>query len=852
MSSPEVVDLTNCDREPIHIPGSTQPHGCLVVSALEDGRLLRWSSNAPAFLVSGEAMQGRRLAELVGEDAAARIGAVLADTREGMPPRLMFGVATDSGARFDVAVHRSGGAGVVEFERHSDEHGPALDIARTMIAQIANEISVEELLTQTPRVVREALGYDRVMVYRFAQDGAGQVVGEARAEELESFLGQWFPASDIPQQARELYKRNIIRVIGNAGGERCSLVPEHDDHGRPLDLSHAHLRSVSPIHLEYLRNMGVAASMSISVLVDGALWGLIACHHYSPRVLPMAQRAAAEMFGAFFALHLHALKQKRTLEVATAARGALDRFLRLASHHADVGELLRANIEEFAALMPCDGVGLWLGGEWTAHGSVPPASAMPELAAFLGGQVQGRVWSSDSLVELWPPAESFWETAVGVLALPLSQLPRDYLLFFRREIVQTLAWAGRPEKHYETGPHGDRLTPRKSFAIWKETVRRRASPWTDADREIAEAARSALVEIVLRHNELMAEERDKADTRQRLLNEELNHRVKNILAVIKSLVEHSVQDGRTVQDYVASLRGRIQALALAHDQVVRGAGGGALVDLLRAELSPYEGAASRTSLGGPMIWLDARAFSVMALVLHELSTNAAKYGAFSRPGGHVEVRWSVDAAGDCEILWRERGGPPVARPGRSGFGTALIERSIPYDLGGESEMRYEASGFSARLKLPARHIATSEIGAEDWSDGSAAAAAEPVSLADAAVLLVEDQMIIAMDVEFMMNDAGITRITTAASAADALRKLKDATPDIAVLDVNLGSGTSAPVAEELGRRGVPFVFATGYGDRSMIPPDSGHARVLAKPYDRDTLIAALRELYGARGQPPAR
>ncbi|GAB4065711.1 GAF domain-containing protein [Ancylobacter sonchi] len=851
MPSAEVVDLTNCDREPIHIPGSTQPHGCLLVSALDDGRLLRWSSNAPAFLGSDEAMQGRSLADLVGAKAAARIGAVLADTQEGMPPRLIFGVAAESGASFDVAVHRSGGAGIVEFEPHCDEHGPALDIARTMIARIAREISVDELLTQTPRVVREALGYDRVMVYRFSQDGAGQVVGEDKLPELESFIGQWFPAGDIPRQARELYIRNIIRVIGDARGERCGLVPELDDFGRPLDLSHAHLRAVSPIHLEYLKNMGVAASMSISVLVDGVLWGLIACHHYSPRALPMAQRAAVEMFGAFFSLHLHALKQKRTLAVATAARASLDRFLRRASQHADVGELLRGNIEEFASLMPCDGVGLWLGGQWTAHGVTPPASAIPELAAFIGTQAQGRVWSVDSLVEVWPAAEAFWESAAGVLVLPLSQLPRDYLLFFRREIVQTLAWAGRPEKHYETGPHGDRLTPRKSFAIWKETVRRRASPWTDADREIAEAARSALVEIVLRHNEIMAEEREQADTRQRLLNEELNHRVKNILAVIKSLVEHSAQDGRTVEDYVASLRGRIQALALAHDQVVRGAGGGALIDLLRAELSPYGGGAARTSLRGPAVWLDARAFSVMALVLHELATNAAKYGALSRPGGQVEVHWSVDAGGDAEMFWRERGGPLVRRPGRNGFGTALIERSIPYDLGGDSEMRYEPEGFSARLRLPARHIATGDVGEDDGAGGADAASAEPVSLAEASVLLVEDQMIIAMDVEFMMGEAGISRITTAASAADALRKLSDYTPDIAVLDVNLGSGTSASVAEELNRRGVPFVFATGYGDRSMIPADSGHVRVLAKPYDRDVLIAALRELYGVRPLPAA-
>ena len=186
-----------------------------------------------------------------------------------------------------------------------------------------------------------------------------------------------------------------------------------------------------------------------------------------------------------------------------------------------------------------------------------------------------------------------------------------------------------------TGPLGDRLTPRKSFAIWKETVDRQAQPWTEADREIAEATRAATVEVVLRHNEMMAEERAKADVRQRMLNEELNHRVKNILAVIRSLVGQPVAEGRSLATMSTSLRGRIQALAYAHDQVARGDGGGLLADLLGAELAPYRTPARGVAARRPAVWLDARAFSVMALVLHELATNAAKYGALSRTGGQL-------------------------------------------------------------------------------------------------------------------------------------------------------------------------------------------------------------------------
>ena len=849
MSVGERVDLSNCDREPIHVPGSVQCHGCLIACDPQGGVVQRHSSNASEMLGLPAELIGRDLAELLGPAAGSRIREALARGSDPSSPALLFNVELASGGRFDVSAHVFKGVGLIEFEVASAEDGPALDIARSMFARVRGEKEIDKLLDHSSRLIRSLLGYDRVMIYQFAEDGAGQVVSEDKREDLESFLHQWFPASDIPQQARTLYVRNIVRVIGDANGDRCPLVPEENPFGDPLDLSFAHLRSVSPIHLEYLRNMGVAASMSISVIVDGQLWGLVACHHYAPRVLPMAERVAAEMFGAFFALHLQALKQKRTLDVATMARRALDRVLRLASQEEDIGELLRTNLADFGKLMPCDGIGLWLGGQWSAEGAVPPASDIPGLANFIGDRAEGKVWASHELSAVWPRAEEFCAEASGVLALPLSQLPRDYLFFFRKEIVHTLDWAGRPEKTYETGPLGDRLTPRKSFAIWKETVRAKASPWTDADREIAEAARSTLVEIVLRHNELMADERDKADTRQRLLNEELNHRVKNILAVIKSLVEHSLRDGRSTQDYVESLRGRVQALAIAHDQVVRGAGGGSLGDLLRAELSPYGGDGARLSLSGPTVWLDARAFSVMALVLHELSTNAAKYGALSRLGGRLDVTWQVLADGDCEVVWREQGGPEVVATGRRGFGMALIERSVPYDLGGSSRLEFAPGGLVAHLRLPSGHVSTSSgrEGGGTEGDGLGAAQAQAASLSELGVLLVEDQMLIAMDVEMMLNDAGIENVVTAPSAAEALRRLQDFTPDVAVLDVNLGAGTSAPVAQELQRLGVPFLFATGYGDRSMIPAGCEGVPVLPKPYESEPLIKALREILERQG-----
>lgn len=846
MPNAHKVDLTNCDREPIHIPGSIQPYGCLLATDMSGGSVLRHSGNLASMLgIEGE-INGRRLDEVVGDEVAHTLRNALATTDDPARPALRMAVALPAGA-FDVSVHRLNDMAIMEFEPASAHSDQPLETARMLISRIRAISGIDELVEKSARLVFAMLGYDRVMIYRFEHDGAGKVVSEYKRRDLESFKGQYFPASDIPKQARILYLKNTIRIISDASGARVPVLPELDADALPLDLSFAHLRSVSPIHCEYLRNMGVAAAMSISVIVDGELWGLIACHHYQPKSLAMSQRIAAEMFGEFFSLHLSALKQKQVLDTANSARRSLDRFLQSASHTLDMSTFLRQSLTEFAKIMPCDGIGLWLDGVWTGHGSVPPANAIAGIGDFVGSVSGSRIWGTDQLSLHLPQAVDYASDVCGVLAIPLSQRPRDYLFFFRRELVQMLDWAGNPDKSYESGPMGDRLTPRKSFALWKETVHMKSERWTESEREIAEAIRSVLVEVVMHHNELLADERGKADVRQRMLNEELNHRVKNILAVIKALVGHPVQEGRPIGDYVATLKGRIQALAFAHDQVVRGGDGGSLRDLLEAELKPYRDGERQVILNGPHVWLDSRSFSVMALVLHEMSTNAAKYGALSANGGRLDITWTNNVEGGTQLTWIESGGPTVLAPKRAGFGTILIERSIPYELGGESQVDYKASGLHAHFLVPAKHVHGSDTPIFDQAvDLNLASASEIASiLGDLDLLLVEDQMLVAADVETMLLDHGITKVTTVPSAAEALRQLKTFTPHIAILDVNLGSGTSLPVAEELVRRDVPFIFATGYSDQSVIPA-SFTAPVVRKPYEAAALIGALIRVLAAR------
>ena len=843
MSVAETPNLTNCDVEPIHIPGSIQPHGCLLACDMSATSIVRHSANAGSLLAIDGDLNGKQLRDVTGDALAHNIRNALARTQEGGRSALLFAQEGLDSRRYDIAVHRHNGSSIIEFEPADETVVEPLELSRSMLGRISSIATIERLVRDSVRLIQGMLGYDRVMIYQFGSDGAGKVVSEAKRPHLESFLGQYFPATDIPQQARALYLKNPIRIISDIDFERIPVEPVIDGAGEPLDLSFAHLRSVSPIHCEYLRNMGVRASMSISIIVDGTLWGLIACHHYERRTLPMAQRVAAEIFGEFFSLHLNALRHKHSLDAATAARLALDTLLREAVHVEDINKLLSDRLSDFSRLIPADGFAMWLRGKLTVLGSTPPEAELPSLARFAETVAEGRIWSTHKLSSAIPGAEDYADRASGMLVIPLSQRPGDYVFFFRKEVVQTLEWAGNPEKSYETGPLGDRLTPRKSFAIWKETVHLQSAPWTEEEKLFGEAARAALVGVILEHSELLADERAKAEVRQRMLNQELNHRVKNILAVIKSLVTNPTARGETLENYVEALRGRIQALSVAHDQVIRGEGGGGLFELLDAELSPYRSQSTTIELQGPNVWMDARSFSIMALVLHELSTNAAKYGALSRPGGRLTVSWSVDAVGACNIEWAESGGPPVKAPSRRGFGSVLIDRSIPFDLGGESSIQYNPAGVTAQFRIPQRHISVrGDKTAPALASG--VSAAEPMTdYAGKRVLIVEDQMLIALELEQILEDAGLNVVATLTSPRESLAFLSaNELPDVAILDVNLGDDTSEQIAEFLTGRQVPFMFATGYGDGGGLAEIFAHIPVVRKPYSASAILAELGKL----------
>ncbi|RVT90245.1 HWE histidine kinase domain-containing protein [Sphingomonas crocodyli] len=846
----EKVDLTNCDREPIHLLGAIQPGGFLIAVST-DWIIARVSKNIRDLL-------GHDPEDLIGSPLPNYVPAsLLHDLRNrvsylsapDMVERLFACQIGTSGQPYDVAIHFSGGQIVIEAEPGTAHAGDATNSVRAMMARLDQAKDISAFYREGARQVRALLGYDRVMVYKFAGSGAGEVVAEVAKSGIGSFLGLHYPASDIPRQARALYKRNLVRIVRDVASEPVPIVPAFDPAGMPLDLSLSILRSVSPIHIEYLKNMGVGATLSISIVVDDELWGLFACHNYSPRSPTFERRSVCELFAQMFSMRLESRERRQIVEYERRARDISDQLLGAVASDETLlndpdwlGDILTSAI-------PADGVGVWINGNYAFSGVTPPTEDFRRIVRALNGTAAGRVYTTDHIGSLISDAGSFADRAAGLLAIPISRSPRDYVILFRSELKQSVRWAGDPHKPIEYGPNGPRLTPRESSEEWKETVDGHSEPFTPSELRVAETLRATLIEVVLRLADEAAAERRQSTARQEMLIAELNHRVRNILGVIRGLIRQSQPDSPEVREFVRLVDGRIHALARAHNQITDDHWGPAPLNaLIEAEAAAF--AADRQSAiiatGDPVL-LNPQAYSTMALVIHELVTNSTKYGSLSG-GGEVQISWSRNAQDDLVFVWQETGGPPVMPPKRKGFGTTIVNRSVPYDLGGSATIDYAVEGVRAEFCIPARHVSQPKTyGASlvrtQRPTISSQQVIDPHMLERKRILLVEDSLIIALDAEDILNRFGADVLTasTPEAAHDILDKER---VDFAILDINLGDQTSFGIADRLAELNVPFFFASGYGEQASLPMQHRSTAVVQKPYTTHNIASAIEHFYG--------
>jgi light-regulated signal transduction histidine kinase (bacteriophytochrome) len=539
MSEPP-IDLSSCDAEPIHVPGSIQPHGALVAMR-EPGLVVVASANVGAILGLPEVAYGRPLAALVGAAAGDAVARALGadDLAIENPLRLDVG-----GRIFEGVLHRNGTVAILELEPPLQTQPPVDRRLRDAVTRVQRTRTVADLCAVAAKQLRALTGFERVMVYQFHGDGHGEVVAEDRAPEVESFLGLHYPASDIPRQARQLYLLNPIRIIPDARYTPVPLLgPKDGGEPAPLDLTFASLRAVSPVHLQYLANMGVRASMSVSVMRGDKLWGLLACHHRESHPVPFVVRSACEAFGRLVSLQLDALEELGTRVQRDALRGGESVIVEAMRASPDgwasgllarPGALLRVVNATGAALIDENGVR-----------SVGDAPSIPDIAALGTWLAAGRggVFATHALGREAPAAAGYRSVASGLLAVRVAKPRPAYILWFRHEVLRTATWGGDPAK--PATPGDARLHPRQSFAAWKEIVRGTSAPWTPAEIESAEDVARRAIEVDLEQQIARAEEAVRArDDLVAVVSHDLKNPV-NVILMAANVLRLQMQEHST-------------------------------------------------------------------------------------------------------------------------------------------------------------------------------------------------------------------------------------------------------------------------------------------------------------------
>ena len=843
---PDDLALDNCDREPIHRPGQIQPFGVLLAGPLDLSRIDFISENA---------------GELIGADAREVLGASFAkvldrtivhDIRNllslssSRTQRERAGRYEIDGRTIEVFVHRNpGDQAVVELEPVEVADAAIdnpVDRMRLILGQASQQQSLDRFLRVCVHGLRDLIGYDRVKAYRYTSNGDGEVVAEARAANVESFLGLRYPAWDVPAQARALQVRNPVRMLSDVEQQPVGLLG-HTEDPNSLDISLAHTRGVSPIHIEYLKNMGVEATLTIGLVVEGKLWGMFACHHMSPRVLRSDTRIAAELFGQMISL---IIQQKLELDTTGARAKAEAARRRILAETDAATDLLHAFPELgpiLSTVIDCDGLAVLRDGKLQTMGSTPSAEAIRAIGE--------RLPDDDNLIEGTDTLHgSGWaegcelNDVAGCLQLRCTAVAPLQLLFFRNETTRDVKWAGNPEKEVKVGPMGPRLTPRGSFATYLEKMKGHSVDWSVVDMEAASELQRLLTQITTkgeraqlqRHKDLVNHQRQ-----QDLMIAELNHRVKNILALIRSLSRQAMSSSASLESYAQALEQRISALAAAHDLAVSNTMQGvSLRGILETELRPYlTDDVAQVLMTGPVVGLRADVAPMIALVFHEVVTNAAKYGALSTVDGVVRAKWSLEEDG-LYFSWNEMGGPQVESPKRHGFGRSLIEKAIPYEFDGEVELDYATTGFSMRFRLPHDTLVDLDTEQEVKLVGRISEIKKVANGTRA--LMVEDNLVLAMDMVESLTRLGAETVETAGSLEEAMRYVRQQKFDFAVLDMNLRGTVSFEAAEMLREKGTALIFVTGYGSSVDVPETLEGVPILTKPIDDGTLSATLGKL----------
>lgn len=503
------ITLTNCDREPIHIPGSIQPYGFVLCLDEATHAVAYASENTQALLGLAPAeLVGAGLGRLLAPARAAEVAQRFASLSEA---HQLLGVRLEQVAGqpfYKLIMHRYDGLLWLEFEPVAETEPARLDLPalNAALSQMLGAASVADFCQSAVEQVRGLTGFDRVAIYRFAPDESGEIIAEACRPDLAPWLGLRYPASDIPQQARAMYLKNWLRFIPDASYVPARLLPLRPPRtSRPPDMTYAVLRSVSPIHLQYLHNMGSAATMTISLIHDDKLWGMITCHHLTPHLVSYELRDLCQFIAKTFSALIGPKEKQDEQAYQLQVR---ERQARLFAHVSNTPNFVEGLYQHTPTLMDvfdCGGAAVCFDGEIITLGTTPTQPQIEELLAWLQAHVRQDVFHTNSYAALNPAGLALRGTASGFIAASLAEAPGNYLLWFRPELVQTVTWAGQNEKPQQLADGQIFLSPRQSFEAWKQLVENTSAPWKPLEIKAAQEIRLHISDVRLKvFNELHA------------------------------------------------------------------------------------------------------------------------------------------------------------------------------------------------------------------------------------------------------------------------------------------------------------------------------------------------------------
>jgi light-regulated signal transduction histidine kinase (bacteriophytochrome) len=487
-------DAEFCGKLPLHQTNLIQPHGVLLIVKRDDLSVLQGSENADVvFNIPVAEMVGRQLSDFLSEEDLSRLLQLFSNNVTGKLP-VSFSIG---GKQFLSLVEQQHPYLILEIEKEPNQQGAErsfLEIYQDIKISMA---AIEACTTtdQTSQVVAKEIkklsGFDKVMVYCFDKDWNGDVLAEEAEPGMESYLGLKFPASDIPKPARELYKKSPYRLIPNIAYEPARLYPVLNPlTGSFTDLSNSNLRSVAAVHLEYLRNMQVQASMSTRILKDGELWGLIACHHRTPKYLSYEKCMLLELLSNVVSAKISAVQNRDSYQYKASKQDGLQKV---------IGSVLsdgRLNGEKNTLMQLLDADGLAIAGKRQLEtvGETPDKQEIEDLVYWLQANGITGLYHQSSLPSVYEAAQGYAEKGSGLLALPVETDKGDFVLAFRHEAVRNIAWGGDPNEAVQFESDGKRYHPRASFKVWQQTVRQTATPWRAETLDVAESIRNFLIE----------------------------------------------------------------------------------------------------------------------------------------------------------------------------------------------------------------------------------------------------------------------------------------------------------------------------------------------------------------------